>query len=168
MIRVQIFSEMIRIRARKPELRTKSQSYSPADPPESEPNRPEKEPKSGLGASTEKPPLKPSWIHPIRMCFLCKIWGGDTRLDWHNWMRGGDAKGGLTLLKVSKVRGRASSATSNFGFGARLLCYKINIEEAFDTCQKLWQRKGGEHRRGEGSETFLERKWVLRRFPGAS
>ena len=26
---------------------------------------------------------------------------------------------------------------------------------------------GGEHRRGEGSETFLERKWVLRRFRGA-
>ena len=24
-------------------------------------------------------------------------------------------------------------------------------------------RRGGEHRRGEGSETFLERKWVLRR-----
>ena len=31
----------------------------------------------------------------------------------------------------------------------------------------LGQRKGGEHRTGEGSETFLE-KWVLRRFPVAS
>ena len=28
--------------------------------------------------------------------------------------------------------------------------------------------QGVEHRRGEGSETFLERKWVLRRFPGDS
>ena len=27
---------------------------------------------------------------------------------------------------------------------------------------------GGEHRRGEGTETFLERKWVLRRFPEVS
>ena len=33
---------------------------------------------------------------------------------------------------------------------------------------ELGTRKGGEHRGGEGSETFLERKWVLRRFPGAS
>ena len=35
-------------------------------------------------------------------------------------------------------------------------------------CDNLGKRKGGEHRKGEGSETFLERKWVLRRFPGAS
>ena len=28
--------------------------------------------------------------------------------------------------------------------------------------------KGGEHRRGESSETFLERRWVLRSCPGAS
>ena len=33
---------------------------------------------------------------------------------------------------------------------------------------RLGKRKGGEHRRGEDSETFLERNWVLRRFPGAS
>ena len=55
-IRGQIFSEMIRIQVRKSELRplrTKSQSYSRADPPESEPNRPEKEPESDLGASTD-------------------------------------------------------------------------------------------------------------------
>ena len=32
----------------------------------------------------------------------------------------------------------------------------------------LKTRKGGEHRRGEGSETFLQRKWVLRRFPEVS
>ena len=30
----------------------------------------------------------------------------------------------------------------------------------------LGQRKGGEHRRGEGCETFLARKWVLRRISG--
>ena len=31
----------------------------------------------------------------------------------------------------------------------------------------LGQRKGGEHGRGEGSETtLLERNWVLRRFSG--
>ena len=29
-------------------------------------------------------------------------------------------------------------------------------------------RRGGERRRGEGSETFFERKWVLRRFPEVS
>ena len=34
--------------------------------------------------------------------------------------------------------------------------------------QKLKTRRGGEHRRGEGSETFLERKRVLRRFPKPS
>ena len=28
--------------------------------------------------------------------------------------------------------------------------------------------RGGEHRRAEGSESFLERKWVLRRFPEVS
>ena len=33
---------------------------------------------------------------------------------------------------------------------------------------RLKTRRGGEHRRGEGSETFLERKWVLRRFPKPS
>ena len=33
---------------------------------------------------------------------------------------------------------------------------------------ELKTRRGGEHRRGEGSETFLERKWVLRRFPEVS
>ena len=32
----------------------------------------------------------------------------------------------------------------------------------------LKTRRGGEHRRGEGSETLLERKWVLRRFPEVS
>ena len=39
-----------------------------------------------------------------------------------------------------------------------LLCY-------FKTERR---RREGEHRRGEGSETFLERKWVLRRFPEVS
>ena len=59
MIRGQIFSGMIRIQAlkvrdtgRKSELQTKSRRYSP----ESEPNRPEKGPEWGLGASTENPP----------------------------------------------------------------------------------------------------------------
>ena len=28
--------------------------------------------------------------------------------------------------------------------------------------------RGGEHRRGKGSETFSERTWVLRRFPEVS
>ena len=52
---------MIRIWARKSELRRESQSYrqkvrvTAGRPPESEPNRPEREPESGLGASTENP-----------------------------------------------------------------------------------------------------------------
>ena len=36
------------------------------------------------------------------------------------------------------------------------------------TKSPLKTRRGGEHRRGEGSETFLERKLVLRRFPEVS
>ena len=55
-IQGQIFSEMIRVRAQKSELQAKSQSYSWAGPPESEPNRPERGPEWGLGASTENPP----------------------------------------------------------------------------------------------------------------
>ena len=66
-----IFSEMIRIQARKSELRAESRSYGPkvtdpiwelqpGRPPESEPNHPEKKPEWGLGDSTENPPLKPS------------------------------------------------------------------------------------------------------------
>ena len=56
MIRGRIFSEMIRISARKSELQVKSRSYKPPGrPPKSEPNRPEKAPESGFGASTETP-----------------------------------------------------------------------------------------------------------------
>ena len=46
----------VRDTGRKSELQTKSRRYSP----ESEPNRPEKGPERGLGASAENPPLKPS------------------------------------------------------------------------------------------------------------
>ena len=55
------FGEMIRVSARKSGLRAKSRSYRPkvrapvGRRPESELNRPEKEPESGLGASTENP-----------------------------------------------------------------------------------------------------------------
>ena len=38
----------------------------------------------------------------------------------------------------------------------------------FGKLRCLKTRRGGEHRRGEGSETFLERKWVPRRFPEVS
>ena len=62
-IRGRIFSEMIRIQARKSELRAESRSYRPnpfkltrADP--QNPNRPEKGPEWGLVASTETPPPK--------------------------------------------------------------------------------------------------------------
>ena len=62
MIRGRTFSDMIRVRARKSELRPESQSYGPkvrvtaGQTPESEPNRPENKKKLGLGASTENPP----------------------------------------------------------------------------------------------------------------
>ena len=62
MIGGRIFSKLIRIRARKSELRPESRSYRPkvrvtaGETPESEPNRPEKAPELGLGASTENPP----------------------------------------------------------------------------------------------------------------
>ena len=62
MIRGHAFSGMIRIRARKSELHAESRSYRPkvgdtaGQTPESEPNRPEKGPEWGLGASTENPP----------------------------------------------------------------------------------------------------------------
>ena len=49
------FGPKVRVTGQKSELQTKSQSYNGADP-ESEPNRPEKEPESGLGASTENHP----------------------------------------------------------------------------------------------------------------
>ena len=55
-------SEMIRIRARKSTYGPKvgvtdhKSELQPGRPPESEPNRPEKEPESGLDASTETPP----------------------------------------------------------------------------------------------------------------
>ena len=60
----RVFSQVIRVSgqkgrvtSQKSELQTKSQSYSGADPQNSEPNRPKKEPESGdLGASTENPP----------------------------------------------------------------------------------------------------------------
>ena len=66
MIRGRIFSEMIRVSAQKSELQAKSRSYRPkvrvtaGETPRIEPNRSEKAPEWGLGASTEKHPLKPS------------------------------------------------------------------------------------------------------------
>ena len=50
------FGPQVRVTSQKSELQTKSQSYSRGRPPESEPNRPEKEPEWRLGASTENPP----------------------------------------------------------------------------------------------------------------
>ena len=64
MIGGRTFSEMIRVSAQKSKLQAKSRSYSTKSqsysgrPPESE-----KEPEWGSGASTENPPLKPSWTH---------------------------------------------------------------------------------------------------------
>ena len=78
MIRGRISSEMIRIQARKSELQAKSRSYGPkvrvtaGQTPESELNRSEKAPKWGLGASTEKPPLKPS-----PNFYLCNVFVAD-------------------------------------------------------------------------------------------
>ena len=39
------------------------------------------------------------------------------------------------------------------------------VKKLWNNCFSLKTCRGGEHRRGEGSETFLERKWVVRRFP---
>ena len=57
------------VKGRKSELQTKSPRYSP----ESEPNRPEKGPECGLGASTETP-LK-ALLNPPKLfvLFLCPI-----------------------------------------------------------------------------------------------
>ena len=52
----------------------------------------------------------------------------------------------------------------------------VNVREVLVNVA-LWVRESSheldkprevEHRRGEGSKPFLERKWVLRRFLGAS
>ena len=59
MIRVQIFSGMIRIRARKSELQAESRSYGPkVGDTAQNPNRiaQKRAPNGGLGASTENPP----------------------------------------------------------------------------------------------------------------
>ena len=63
MIQGRIFSEMIRIPARKSELQAESRSYgrkvgdtAKQTPRIRTPNRPEKGPEWGLGASTETPP----------------------------------------------------------------------------------------------------------------
>ena len=60
MIRGRIFSEMIRVSAQNPEPKVgvtdQKSELQPGRPPESEPNRPEKGPESGFGASTENPP----------------------------------------------------------------------------------------------------------------
>ena len=62
MIRGRIFSEMIRISARKSELQAKSRSYRPkvrvtaGQTPKIRTESPGKAPESGLGASTENPP----------------------------------------------------------------------------------------------------------------
>ena len=62
MIRGRIFRKMIRVLARKSELQAKvgvtdqKSELQWGRPPESEPNRPEKERESGLGASAENPP----------------------------------------------------------------------------------------------------------------
>ena len=76
MIRGRIFSEMIRVSAKNQSDKTKvrvtdeKSELQPARPPESEQDRPEKEPESGLGASTENP-LK---------AFLQNVWGEEEDL----------------------------------------------------------------------------------------
>ena len=47
-------------------------------------------------------------------------------------------------------------------------CLSLGWKGPWSSFGVLKTRRGGEHRRGEGSETFLERKWVLRRFPEVS
>ena len=60
MIRERVFSEMLRIRARKSELQAESRSYSRADP--QNPNQiARKGPWMGFACFYRKPPLKPSW-----------------------------------------------------------------------------------------------------------
>ena len=62
-VRGPIFSEMNRVsvpesQSYRPKvgLQTKRPGYSRGDAPESEPNWPEKQPESGVGASTDNPP----------------------------------------------------------------------------------------------------------------
>ena len=68
MIRGRIFSEMIRIQARKSELRAESQSYGPkvgvtaGRAPRLRTESPRKGPRMGFRCFYREPPLKPSWI----------------------------------------------------------------------------------------------------------
>ena len=79
MIRGRIFSEMIRIRARKSELQPESRSYGPkvrvysrADP--QNPNRiARKRHPNRVLVLLQKTPFKPSWIHPDCKCNFAKL-----------------------------------------------------------------------------------------------
>ena len=74
MIRGRIFREMIRVSAQsqsyKPKVGVTDQKseLQPGRPPESEPNRPEKGPEWGLGASTENP-LK-AFLNPAKLLHI--------------------------------------------------------------------------------------------------
>ena len=90
MIRGRIFSEMIRIQARKSELRAESRSYGPkvgvtaGQTPRIRTESPRKGPRMGFGCFYRNPPLKPSWIHlnPIPISSLCQV-----KIDWENKMQ---------------------------------------------------------------------------------
>ena len=75
MIRAQIFSEKIRIQARKSELQAESRSYGPkvgdtaGQTPRIRTESPRKRPRMGFGCFCRKPPLKPSWIQRIHIGF---------------------------------------------------------------------------------------------------
>ena len=76
MIQGRIFSEMIRIQARKSELRPESRSYRPkvrvtaGHPPRIRTESPRKGTRIGFRCFYRKPPLKPSWIHLIHTPFF--------------------------------------------------------------------------------------------------
>ena len=69
MIRGRIFSEMIRIQARKSELQAESRSYGPkvgdtaGQTPRIRTESPRNGPRMGFRCFYRNPPLKPSWIH---------------------------------------------------------------------------------------------------------
>ena len=97
-------------------------------------------PKRGFG-----PPLVRYVFHPLQVSVLCfsgtKIHDrADQKLFWRG----------------PKIFGRARS----------LVRFPPPIR--FAPPHITAQCRGGEHRRGEGSETFLQKKWLLRRFPEVS
>ena len=81
---------------------------------------------------------------------------------WFHFHAGACRRGGVVLLKKKPL-------FDEYAFFPPLYKSEPKIcRKQFQDDKIRGKRKGGEHRRGEGSETFLERKWLLRRFPGAS